>query len=176
MRWCWPITVGIDVVRRIVVGREEIFVGFVAALHPRYVSAVAPVAAQVRRACSGRRVRFIVFVDNATAEAGGQYARAHGDVLLRRLHVPPRFQHFLEHVTPGERGLFQKLFAPLAVPELARLLLLDLDVLVVRDLAELWNHFELFPGPAVFGIAPVSDPAYFRCPKYGFSIEKPGLN
>ena len=83
MRWCWPITVGIDVVRRIVVGREEIFVGFVAALHPRYVSAVAPVAAQVRRACSGRRVRFIVFVDNATAEAGGQYARAHGDVLLR---------------------------------------------------------------------------------------------
>ena len=124
------------------------------------------------------RVRFVLLVDAITLPAAEAYVAAgHADTRLERLRLPDAHAENLWQAIPErERLLFWPIIAPMFFPLHRRVALLDTDILVLRDPAELWAHFQHLGGEHIFGITVESQPSYFRCPKYGFSLETPGVN
>eukprot|EP00966_Prymnesium_polylepis_P297408 6871425-Prymnesium_polylepis.1 len=73
------------------------------------------------------------------------------------LRLPPRAQCLYDNMRrlshgPGPHYLYKPLLPWVLPPDVRRLIVLDTDVAVLRDVRRLWAEFNTF-GPAVLGIA-----------------------
>ena len=100
----------------------------------------------------------------ATSEEGDQTSAAVqpppslGRISEQRSRLPPRAAAFLGAIHPrcnlrGYGYLFLKLLSAELVPEAERILVLDPDVILLSDIANLWREFDAFDESQVLAMA-----------------------
>jgi len=71
----------------------------------------------------------------------------------------PRFS-WAEH---NHNFMYKVMAQHVLPPSVGRIIVLDLDMLVLADLAELWRYFDRFGPEQMIGMAPEGQPTYFPC-------------
>jgi xylosyl alpha-1,3-xylosyltransferase len=119
----------------------------------------SPDVAGMRRAaavCNRSGVRFHALLAHPVAVVGMRVTRLElAQPFGRCLHANLRRLTY----STGHEYLFKPLLH-LLLPDVRRLILLDTDVVVLRDLGDLWAHFERFGEEAVVGLAEEQSHSY----------------